>query len=363
MIHSLWRYISRRRWFLFQLVIRRLFMGDRRSSAFTLIELLVVVAIISLLLAILLPSLNSAREQAKAVKCGANMRGCGQAVAQYLAESRGRFPVSYEYLDNDDNVTLDLAEWQGKYRHWSFSLFSDGQVKDEFFQCPGYQEKGGAPRTNPGLDRENWNVPEQIDANSQKNPNALEDFQATRMAYTANAAIMPRNKFNQELSAGSRINKIVRDNEVKSSADVIMVTEFNRNWRAVAINEGGGLLSKSHRPVNPFFHVSTGYNEYRTTTAGFRYGRTGDETYGLADLNTIENTPALIEGARGSELNAIGRHHPGGDELGGTTNFLFVDGHVERSTILKTMQERQWGDRYYSVTGDNTVYDRYGQLP
>lgn len=53
--------------------------AGRTRSAFTLIELLVVVAIISLLLAILLPSLNAAREQAKLAKCLANMRSIGQA--------------------------------------------------------------------------------------------------------------------------------------------------------------------------------------------------------------------------------------------------------------------------------------------
>src|SRR5690606_31119854 len=63
-----------------------------RSEAFTLIELLVVVAIIALLLSILLPSLKSAREQAKAVKCAANLRGVGQAVHTYLARERAIFP-------------------------------------------------------------------------------------------------------------------------------------------------------------------------------------------------------------------------------------------------------------------------------
>ena len=336
-------------------------MSERRS-AFTLIELLVVVAIIALLLAILLPSLNSAREQAKAVKCGANMRGAGQAIAGYLAESKAKFPASYEYLDNQQNATLNTGDWTGQYNHWSFSLFQNGQVKDEFFQCPSYIEKGGAPRTNPGPLSENWNRPNQVDANSQNNPNDLEDLQATRMAYTANAAIMPRNKFNQELSEGSRTNRYVRETDIRNTGDVIMVSEFNRNWEAVSVNQGGGLLSKSHRPVNPFWHVSTGYNEYRLKSAGFRYGRTGDELYGLAQFNAIESSPGLIDGIFGSELNAIGRHHPGGDELGGTTNFLFVDGHVERTVILKTMRDRKWGDKYYSVNGDNTVYDRFGRI-
>src|SRR3954468_4552800 len=55
----------------------------RARHAFTLIELLVVVSIIALLVAILLPSLGKAREQAKTVRCATNMRGIAQGVLAY----------------------------------------------------------------------------------------------------------------------------------------------------------------------------------------------------------------------------------------------------------------------------------------
>jgi prepilin-type N-terminal cleavage/methylation domain-containing protein len=56
------------------------------QQAFTLIELLVVVSIIALLIAILLPSLARAREQARALKCMANARSISAAVLLYVQD-------------------------------------------------------------------------------------------------------------------------------------------------------------------------------------------------------------------------------------------------------------------------------------
>ncbi|HRX85537.1 MAG TPA: prepilin-type N-terminal cleavage/methylation domain-containing protein [Phycisphaerae bacterium] len=63
-------------------------------AAFTLIELLVVVSIIALLISILLPSLRSAREQAKTVKCLVHARGLGQASLAFAQEHDGRMQLA-----------------------------------------------------------------------------------------------------------------------------------------------------------------------------------------------------------------------------------------------------------------------------
>lgn len=64
----------------------------RRSTAFTLIELLAVIAILTLLIGILVPSLSAARRQAKANVCLSKMKGIATAFAVYLNENKDHFP-------------------------------------------------------------------------------------------------------------------------------------------------------------------------------------------------------------------------------------------------------------------------------
>lgn len=78
-----------------------------RRSAFTLVELLVVIGIISVLIAILLPALNKARDSAKAVTCLSNLKQMGMAIVMYTNEGKGRFLPPARILDNTNPLAVD----------------------------------------------------------------------------------------------------------------------------------------------------------------------------------------------------------------------------------------------------------------
>jgi prepilin-type N-terminal cleavage/methylation domain-containing protein/prepilin-type processing-associated H-X9-DG protein len=88
----------------------------RLTRAFTLVELLVVIGIIALLISILLPSLQKARNAAQTVACLANLRSMGQAMYMYVGANKGWIPGSPNtsgkslYTLGTDNL-IETSSW------------------------------------------------------------------------------------------------------------------------------------------------------------------------------------------------------------------------------------------------------------
>lgn len=110
-----------------------------QSKGFTLIELLVVIAIISLLVSILLPSLNRAKELAKRVVCASNLHNVAMAYSFYASEYDDCLPVGY------------MSAKQFNYVVWGwdeFPLFgclylADLMAAPEVFYCPTNEQDVG----------------------------------------------------------------------------------------------------------------------------------------------------------------------------------------------------------------------------
>ena len=96
--------------------------------AFTLVELLVVIGIIAILMAILLPALNAAREKAKRVQCGNSLRTFGQAVTMYAIENKGKIPMHQGASNWLWDMPYETRDW----------FVEKAKIPQSEFYCPSY---------------------------------------------------------------------------------------------------------------------------------------------------------------------------------------------------------------------------------
>lgn len=134
----------------------------RRQSGFTLVELLVVIAIIGILVALLLPAVQAAREAARRTKCTNNVKNIGLACINYesakktlppgstnakgTSQSGIGWPVQILPFLEDAQISDDaLAKYKTSGDAYSAAFDSLNALKPAMYLCPSDGEVGDLP--------------------------------------------------------------------------------------------------------------------------------------------------------------------------------------------------------------------------
>ncbi|MBN1853155.1 MAG: DUF1559 domain-containing protein [Pirellulales bacterium] len=143
------------------------------NRAFTLVELLVVIAIIGILVALLLPAVQAARESARRAKCQSNLRQLSLAILNYES-SYHALPAAYQYTPNlsphtTDNfgpnwviAILPFVEGTTVYDRFDFSEWISNPINEyprsqqlEVMLCPS-DERNQTPFNGSAREGQNW---------------------------------------------------------------------------------------------------------------------------------------------------------------------------------------------------------------
>ena len=175
----------------------------RNRNAFTLVELLVVIALITILLAILLPVLGRAREQARRVQCASNLRQITNAWMMYADNNQGLLPAAAAKIAT---YAHDWLIWfkpltQAKLDQSALAPYVGRPLNRMLFRCPS----------------DDWQSHTDLDGNT--------DFGPYYFSYSMNARLT--NTFPQYNTDIPGLFRPLKITKIKNSSEKIVLIEVD----------------------------------------------------------------------------------------------------------------------------------------
>lgn len=118
-----------------------------KMKAFTLVELLVVIGIIALLISVLLPSLNKARQAAWRISCQSQMKQVALGMLMYANDNRNTLPLYFGRATNYTDAYAENDNWI-----WLIARYlntnpggqtTPAESMSRLFTCPAYHPTAG----------------------------------------------------------------------------------------------------------------------------------------------------------------------------------------------------------------------------